>query len=137
MKTAEVIYLGNLRTEATHLRSNQKMITDAPIDNQGKGEAFSPTDLTATSLATCILTTMAIAAKTHEITMEGAKAEVLKIMANDPRRIASIEVDIFMPKENYNDKQKTILERAAKTCPVVRSLHPDLKEVIRFHWQDI
>jgi putative redox protein len=134
MKTSEVIYIGQLRTECKHLRSGEKIITDAPVDNKGKGEAFSPTDLTATSLATCMITTMAIAAETHQIPMEGAKAEVLKIMASDPRRIAGIEVDIYMPPLDYSDKQKRILENAAKTCPVGRSLHPDLKEVLRIHW---
>ncbi len=134
MKTSEVKYLGHLRTECTHLRSGDKILTDAPVDNKGKGEAFSPTDLTATSLASCMITTMAIAADTHNIPMEGAKAEVLKIMASDPRRIAGIEVDIYMPPLDYSDKQKRILENAAKTCPVGRSLHPDLKEVLRIHW---
>jgi putative redox protein len=134
MKTSEVIYIGQLRTECKHLRSGEKIITDAPVDNKGKGEAFSPTDLTATSLATCMITTMAIAAETHQIPMEGAKAEVLKIMASDPRRIDGIEVDIYMPPLDYSDKQKRILENAAKTCPVGRSLHPDLKEVLRIHW---
>jgi putative redox protein len=136
MNTAEVIYLGNLRTESTHLRSGNKLISDAPVDNKGKGEAFSPTDLTATSLASCMLTTMAIAANTHEIVFEDAKAEVLKVMANDPRRIVGIEVDLFMPEFDYNNKQKAILENAAMTCPVARSLHPDLKQTVRFHWKD-
>lgn len=134
MKTAEVIYTGDLRTQTTHIRSGQSFITDAPVDNQGKGEAFSPTDLAATSLACCMITTMGIAAKTHEIDMKGARAEVLKIMANDPRRIASIEVDIFMPDLPFSPKEKIILEKAANACPVKRSLHPDLKEVLRIHW---
>lgn len=134
MKTAEVIYTGDLRTQTTHIRSEQSFITDAPVDNQGKGEAFSPTDLAATSLACCMITTMGIAAKTHEIDMKGARAEVLKIMANDPRRIASIEVDIYMPDLPFSPKEKIILEKAANACPVKRSLHPDLKEVLRIHW---
>ncbi|HRG67451.1 MAG: OsmC family protein [Saprospiraceae bacterium] len=134
MKTAEVIYTGDLRTQTTHIRSGQSFITDAPVDNQGKGEAFSPTDLAATSLACCMITTMGIAAKTHEIDMKGARAEVLKIMANDPRRIASIEVDIYMPDLPFSPKEKIILEKAANACPVKRSLHPDLKEVLRIHW---
>lgn len=136
MKTSEIVYLGNLRTESTHLRSQEKIISDAPIDNQGKGEAFSPTDLTATSLASCMITTMAIAANTHDIPMDGAKAEVLKVMASDPRRIAAIEVDIFMPDEKYDQKQKTILEKAAITCPVGRSLSAELKQIVRFHWPE-
>ena len=136
MKTSEVIYLGNLRTQATHLRSGEKIISDAPVDNKGKGEAFSPTDLTATSLASCMITTMAIAAMAHDIPMLEASAEVLKVMANDPRRIAAIEVDLYMPKIPYDNKQKSILEKTALTCPVSRSLHPDLEQIIRFHWQD-
>lgn len=134
MKTAEVIYTGDLRTQTTHIRSGQTFITDAPIDNQGKGEAFSPTDLAATSLACCMITTMGIAAKTHGINMNGARAEVLKIMASDPRRIGSIEVDIYMPDLAFSHKEKVILEKAANACPVNRSLHPDLKEVLRIHW---
>jgi putative redox protein len=134
MKTAEVVYLGNLRTEATHLRSGQTIVTDAPVDNHGKGEAFSPTDLAATSLASCMITTMGIAANTHGIEMDGARAEVLKVMANDPRRISAIEIDIYMPPVEYQSKQKTILEKAALTCPIARSLHPDLEEITRFHW---
>lgn len=137
MKTAEVIYLGNLRTEATHIRSGESIFTDAPVDNKGKGEAFSPTDLTATSLATCMITTMAIAAKSHEITLEEVSAEVLKIMANDPRRIEAIEIDLYLPNIDYTDKEKAILEKAALTCPVSRSLHPDLKQITRFHWDHI
>ncbi|MBP6828032.1 MAG: OsmC family protein, partial [Saprospiraceae bacterium] len=96
--TSKVEYLGELRTECTHLRSGQKFITDAPVDNQGKGEAFSPTDLSATSLASCMLTTMGISALNHGIDMNGAGAEVHKIMASDPRRIARVEVTVRMPK---------------------------------------
>lgn len=134
MKTAEIIYLGNLRTEATHIRSGESIITDAPVDNKGKGEAFSPTDLTATSLGTCMITTMCISAQNHEFPFEQSSAEVLKIMANDPRRIDAIEVDLYLQDLDYSDKQKTILEKAALTCPVARSLHPDLKQIVRFHW---
>ncbi len=136
MKTSEVIYLGNLRTESTHLRSGEKIITDAPVDNKGKGEAFSPTDLTATSLGNCMITTMAIAANTHDIPIGEAIAEVLKVMANDPRRIVAIEVDMYLQSVPYTDKQKAILENSSLTCPVARSLHPDLKQIVRFHWID-
>ena len=136
MKTSEVIYLGNLRTESTHLKSGEKIITDAPVDNHGKGEAFSPTDLTSTSLANCMLTTMAIASDTHGINMEGARAEVLKIMASDPRRIIAIEIDLYMPYQRYSSKEKSILQHAATYCPVAKSLHPDINQLIRFHWQD-
>lgn len=136
MKTAEVIYLGDLRTEATHLRSGQKIQTVAPPDNQGKGDAFSPTDLASTSLACCMMTIMGIAARTHDIAIEGMKAEVLKIMADQPRRIASVEIDLYMPDKVYSSKEKTILEHAAHACPVDRSLHPDLLSVLRIHWKE-
>ncbi|HRI01953.1 MAG TPA: OsmC family protein [Saprospiraceae bacterium] len=135
-KTASVVYLGDLRTEATHHKSGQKIMTDAPTDNQGRGEAFSPTDLTSTSLACCMITIMGIAARTHQINIDGTKADVLKIMADQPRRIARIEIDIYFPKQNYTQKEKTVLERSAKTCPVAKSLHPDCEELIRFHYQD-
>ena len=133
MATIETTYLGDLRTEATHLQSGTKILTDAPTDNQGKGEAFSPTDLLAESLAGCILTTMAIAARTHNINMDGAKAEVTKVMAPNPRRVAEIIVNIKFPEE-YTDKEKKILEMAAHACPVHVSLHPDLKKTIDFGW---
>lgn len=130
--TSKVTYLGELRTECKHLLSGQKIITDAPPDNQGKGEAFSPTDLTATSLATCILTTMGIRAKELDIT--GARAEVTKIMASDPRRISRIEVKIKMPKNDFSDKDKKVLEAIARTCPVALSLSENIEQVIDFEW---
>ncbi|MFI5158666.1 MAG: OsmC family protein [Sphingobacteriales bacterium] len=133
MATIETTYLGDLRTEATHLQSGTKIITDAPTDNQGKGEAFSPTDLLAESLAGCMLTTMAIASRTHNINMDGAKAEVTKVMAPNPRRVAEVVVNIKFPAE-YTDKEKKILEAAANGCPVYVSLHPDLKKTIDFGW---
>lgn len=136
MKTSEVTYLGNLRTESIHTRSGEKIISDAPVDNKGKGEAFSPTDLTSTSLASCMITTMAIAAMTHDIPIKNVKASVLKTMANDPRRIAAIEIDLYLSHFDYTDKQKSILEHSALTCPVSRSLHPDLKQIVRFHWHE-
>ncbi len=136
MKTSEIKYLGGLRTEATHLKSGQKIITDAPPDNQGKGEAFSPSDLAATALGSCMMTIMGIAANTHGIEISGMRAEVQKIMVNDPRRIASVEIDIYMPPGSFSPKQKSILEHAAHGCPVSRSMSKDLIEVLRIHWQD-
>jgi uncharacterized OsmC-like protein len=130
--TSKITYLGELRTECKHLLSGQKIITDAPPDNQGKGEAFSPTDLTATSLATCILTTMGIRARDLDIT--GARAEVTKIMASDPRRISRIEVKITMPKNGFSDKDKKVLEGIARTCPVAHSLSEKIEQVIDFEW---
>ena len=133
--TAQVIYKGDLRTEATHLRSGTVIETDAPVDNQGKGERFSPTDLVATALATCIATTMGIGARTHNINIDGLVCDVEKIMAADPRRIAEIKVALTFPKgQSYDEKQMSLLKHIAETCPVARSLHPDLKQTLSFTW---
>ena len=134
--TSRVIYKGHLRTEATHLRSGNVILTDAPVDNKGKGEAFSPTDLTATSLASCILTIMGIAAQEHEIDMEGTVAEVKKNMVNGPRRIESIEIQITMPQKQYSSKQIKILEKAAHHCPVALSLNENTKELLSIIWPE-
>jgi len=135
MATSIVYYPGELRTEATHLQSGNRIITDAPTDNHGKGEAFSPTDLVATALASCMLSVMGIVSMKDGITpIDGAKAEVLKVMYPDPRRIGEIHVRITMPAKDFSDREKTIYERAAHTCPVAKSLHPDLKQVIEFVW---
>jgi len=133
MATIKTTYIGDLRTEATHMQSGTKILTDAPTDNQGKGEAFSPTDLLAESLAGCILTTMAIAARTHGIQMDGTSAEVTKVMAANPRRVAEVVINLKFPQE-YSDKEKKILELAAHGCPVTVSLHPDLKKTVDFGW---
>ena len=126
--TSEVIYLGDLRTKATHLQSGDSIITDAPIDNQGKGEAFSPTDLCATSLASCILTIMGIKARDHQIDMSGTRATVLKTMVADPdRRIGQIDIDIYLPEKNWTVEDRSILTQAAASCPVCRSLSPALE----------
>ncbi len=133
--TSTVIYKGELRTAATHLKSGTVIETDAPTDNQGKGARFSPTDLVATALASCMATIMGIYARTHGIAIEGARMEVEKIMTPPPRRIGEIKVDLFFPEaENYEQKQKTALEHAALTCPVYLSLHPDIKKTVVFHW---
>ena len=132
--TSKIIYNGGLRTQAEHLRSGNKIITDAPVDNRGKGEAFSPTDLIATGLGSCILTIMGIKALDKGIDMEGATCEVSKIMASNPRRIARLEVTIQMPDKTFTDKEKKLLEAAAHHCPVGNSLHPDLEEVITIKW---
>lgn len=133
--TAKIIYTGNLRTAATHIISQSNIETDAPIDNQGKGERFSPTDLVATALGSCILTTMGIKARDLNIDMAGATAEVEKIMISDPRRIGAIKVYIYFSKQmTVNEKQKVILERTALHCPVHKSLHPDVKCDIIFNW---
>ncbi len=131
--TSKVTYLGNLRTECTHLQSGNTYITDAPIDNNGKGEAFSPTDTVATGLANCMMTVMGIKARDMAVDMKGAFAEVTKFMAADPRRISKIKVVFKMPF-TADEKTRDILERTAKTCPVQYSLHPDIERDIVFLW---
>lgn len=129
--TSKVTYLGNLRTSCEHLQSAANFITDAPLDNEGKGEAFSPTDTIATALASCMFTIIGIKARDHEINVEGAYAEVTKTMTSNPRRISGIKVVIYFP-EIYTEKHQTILERAAKTCPVLYSLHPEIELDVQF-----
>ncbi|WP_214073794.1 OsmC family protein [Mucilaginibacter sp. dw_454] len=133
MATIHTTYLGGLRTEATHLQSGTKIITDAPTDNKGKGEAFSPTDLLAESLAGCMLTTMGIAADVHGIDIDGTECEVTKVMAANPRRVAEVVTNLKFPK-TYTDNEKEILEKAALGCPVAVSLHPDLVKTVNFGW---
>ena len=131
--TSKVTYLGQLRTENLHQRSGNSYITDAPLDNNGKGEAFSPTDTVATGLANCMLTVMGIKAQNMEVDLTGTKAEVTKVMAADPRRISMIKVHIQFPFKADNKTQK-ILEHTAITCPVMYSLHPDIDTVVTFNW---
>ncbi len=133
MSTSKVTYLGELRTECKHLGSGNTYITDAPTDNQGKGEAFSPTDTVATGLANCMLTVMGIKARDLDVDLSGSTALVTKTMASNPRRIAKIEVAMKLPA-SVSEKNKTILERTANTCPVHYSLHPDIEKVIHFYW---
>ena len=134
MATIKTKYEGNLRTFSTHIASGNEIITDAPKDNHGKGEAFSPTDLVSAALGACMLSIMGIAAKTHAIEFRNVTLENTKIMASDPRRIAEISIEFYFNGMEYNDHQKLILERAARTCPVALSLHPDLKQTIVFNW---
>jgi len=134
MITSQIVYEGNLRTRAVHLRSQQQIIMDAPVDNMGKGEAFSPTDLMATSFGNCMLTIMGIAAQTHHFNIDGTTAEITKIMASNPRRIGEIIVELTFPPNNYTDKIKKILRAASRTCPVALSLHPDIKQHVIFHF---
>ena len=131
MSKTNIVYQNNLRTEAEHIASGKKIITDAPIDNNGKGEAFSPTDLVATALGSCMITIMAISANKYDIDVSGTNASVKKIMGSDPRRINEIAIDINMNK-NIEEKDRKRLERAALACPVHKSLHPDLEKRIRF-----
>lgn len=134
MATSKVTYLGDLRTSSVHLQSGSEIISDAPIDNNGKGEAFSPTDTVANGLASCMFTMMGIKARDMEIDLSGSTAEVTKVMAADPRRISEIHVT-FNLDVLVDEKSKTILERTANTCPVHYSLHPDIKKVIVFNWK--
>ena len=128
---SRVEYKGELRTEAVHLKSGKTIITDAPIDNQGKGEAFSPTDLVATALGSCMITIMGIVAEREGITLDGTIAEVEKVMTTSPRRIGEVKIKVkFIQKLNRDQRDK--LERAAKTCPVSGSLSKDLKETVEF-----
>lgn len=129
-------YQGNLRTSAIHLASQHEITTDAPIDNNGKGASFSPTDLVATALASCMITIMGIRAETLDIDITGAKASITKIMSSDPRKIAEVQVIINMPTKAYEAGHRKILESAAKTCPVALSLHPDIRQSIEFVWHD-
>ena len=131
---AKVTYLGDLRTRNEHVRSGGTFITDAPVDNHGKGEAFSPTDTIPAGLANCMLTVMAIKARNMKLDMAGTTAEVTKIMASGPRRIARIGVIVNLPFE-ADTKQRKILENTAETCPVVYTLHPDIEMDMIFNWK--
>ena len=131
--TSKVTYLGALRTKNQHLKSGDTYTTDAPTDNNGKGEAFSPTDTVATGLANCMLTVMGIKAQKMELDISGSVAEVTKVMAPDPRRISRIIVKIDLPVQ-ADDKTRKILEHTARTCPVIYSLHPDIEKVVTFNW---
>lgn len=136
MATSKISYLGGLRTSAEHLASGEKITTDAPIDNNGKGEAFSPTDLAATSLGSCAMTIMGIVAEREAIQLEGSTVEVTKIMSTDsPRRIVKIEVHFTLhTPEPLTEVQQKKLENAAHTCPVAHSLHPAIEQVFQFTW---
>lgn len=132
--TSKITYLGDLRTSSIHLQSGSEIISDAPIDNNGKGEAFSPTDTVANALGSCMFTVMGIKAQDLNIDLSNSTAEITKIMAADPRRISEIHV-VFNFSVAPDAKNKTILERIAMTCPVYYSLHPDIKKVIAFNWK--
>jgi putative redox protein len=134
MATVKTTYLGELRTENIHLQSGSKMITDAPLDNRGKGEAFSPTDLLATSLGTCIMTIMGMRAMDKGIDLIDTEIEITKIMASDPRRVGEVILEFNFPKKGYSKEEKNFIESIAATCPVPLSVHPELKQTIRFNW---
>ena len=132
--TSKVTYLGDLRTTSTHVQSGTEILSDAPLDNNGKGEAFSPTDLVANALGSCMFTIMGIKARDMNVAIENSTASVTKIMQAEPRKISAIEIVFDM---NYapDEKTKIILERAAMTCPVFLSLHPDIDKRITFNWK--
>lgn len=133
--TSTVVYEGQLRTIATHLQSNTVIETDAPTDNQGKGERFSPTDLVATALGSCMLTIMGIKARDMGLDLKDVKIDIQKNMKADPRRIGGVDLTFHFPESLVLDeKQKTILKNAALTCPVAKSLHPELEQHVEFRW---
>jgi len=132
--TTKVTYLGNLRTESIHVKSNTTVLSDAPVDNNGKGETFSPTDLMSNALAQCVITIMGIKANEKGWNIDGSKAEVTKIMGSNPRCVSEIKIT-FLMKGDLDAKSKTILENAGKACPVSKSLHPDLIQNLEFIWQ--
>jgi uncharacterized OsmC-like protein len=134
MATVKTTYLGNLRTENIHLQSGCKIITDAPTDNRGKGEAFSPTDLLATALGNCIMTIMGIKAMDNGIDLEGTEIEITKIMANDPRRVDEVIMEFNFPRKGYSQEEKRLIESVAGISPVPLSVHPALKQTIVFNW---
>lgn len=128
---SNVTYQGDLRIQAVHLKSNNQIITDAPTDNHGKGEAFSPTDLLATSLASCMLTIMGIKANDLNLDLAGTRAEVTKIMATNPRRVSEIHIRLHFTQK-FDPRTQTLLEKSALTCPVAKSLHPDIQQIVEF-----
>jgi putative redox protein len=131
--TASIIYTGNLRCEVEHTQSKTTIETDAPTDNRGKGEKFSPTDLLCVSLGTCMLTTMAIKANDMDVDITSATADVTKHMYSDPRRVGKIEVAVNLPKIE-NEKDRKILQKTGDNCPVIKSIHPDIELAIVYKW---
>jgi len=136
MATIKTSYTGKLRTEAIHCQSGKHIVTDAPTDNHGLGDAFSPTDLLAASLGSCMITIMGIAAETHGFSIDGTHAEITKTMASNPRRVSKIDIDIWFPAHRYSAKEKKLIEYSAFNCPVYHSLHPDLEKNIHLHFNE-
>lgn len=137
MTTAKTIYTNDLRTEITHLRSGSVITTDAPVDNKGKGENFSPTDLVASALGSCIFTIMGIAAREHGFSIDGSTCSITKIMADNPRRIGEIKIEFDLTGHEYTDKQKKILEHCVKTCPVALSLNESLVQNVTINFRQL
>ena len=128
----ESSYLGELRVSSTHLASNTEIITDAPVDNNGKGESFSPTDLVATALGTCMITVMGIYAEKNGILMPNVYSRTNKVMSSTPRKISKLKIEIIFGDNQLSDVEKQCLKDVALNCPVAKSLHPDLKQEIEF-----
>jgi len=137
METIRTTYTGQLRTEAIHVQSGNKLITDAPTDNHGKGETFSPTDLLATSLASCIFTIMGIKAEASGFSIDGATAKTWKIMSENPRRVAEVKIEFDFSMLDLSEKQKKILQGLVKVSPVPLSLHPETKQNVSIKFMDI
>lgn len=131
-----ITYQGELRNRAEHIQSGNTLITDAPTDNHGKGEAFSPTDLLCTSLASCMITLMGITANSKGIHLGKVEASIEKVMYSEPRRVGEIHIHLMVENKEYSDKEKAILENAALTCPVAKSIHPDIKQEISFSYSN-
>ncbi|WP_299456536.1 OsmC family protein [uncultured Microscilla sp.] len=135
MATASTIYTGELRTSSTHIKSGNTLVTDAPTDNHGKGETFSPTDLVATALGACMLTVMGIWARTADIDLTDTQIETTKVMGNNPRRVSEIHINFQFPTSlQLTEAQQTKLKEVALNCPVAKSLSADLKQVVTFSW---
>ena len=134
METIRTTYTGGLRTQALHLGSGDIIITDAPKDNRGRGEAFSPTDLLAAALGSCMLTIMGIAGREHGFSIDGTEVKITKVMASDPRRVKEVVLELFFPANQYSEKHKKLIRHAAESCPVSLSLHPDIRQSLTFHF---
>jgi uncharacterized OsmC-like protein len=134
MNTSELVYQGDLRTLATHVYSGTQLFTDAPLDNHGKAQSFSPTDLVVVAFATCVITTIGILMKDEKMNLAGTSLAVRKIMASNPRRIAAIELDLNVKDASLTDTQKNRMEEIAHNCPVAKSLHPGIEQRIRFSY---
>lgn len=134
METASTIYKGELRTEVTHLRSGSIITTDAPVDNKGKGENFSPTDMVACALGSCIFTIMGIAAREHSFSIDGTTCRITKVMTENPRKIGEIKIEFDFSMNEYTEKQKKILEYCVKTCPVALSLNESVVQNVKLNF---
>jgi len=132
MITAKTTYTGGLRTLTVHVRSGVELVTDAPVDNKGRGESFSPTDLVAVALATCMLTTIGIKIENQGINIEGANADITKIMASSPRRVSKVDVTLDFSKGSYSEEQKEFIKNTALTCPVALSLNENIIQDVKF-----